>query len=262
MRLSLSLAIMALVSISSANPEQKRAAAPNESAFSSAANALISTYFPTAVLAAITPAVASAASAASVTGNPESLLFSALDASPRPSWLVNAIPSGYSSQVAALESAIDALRPRPVLVITTTGTNSAGQTVTSTISSTIPSAKVTTGTNSQGSTFTSTLTSLVPVAQVSAETITTSGTNSQGSSFTSTLTTLVPITPHSSTVVSTVIVETTTDSHGSTITTSITTSATIAVSTSSSSSGLAAAPTALGRGAAGVIALVGLAVAL
>ncbi|OCK73520.1 hypothetical protein K432DRAFT_430546 [Lepidopterella palustris CBS 459.81] len=97
-------------------------------AFSSAANQLISLYVP----AAGQSAILSAASAASITGDPQSIINSALAATVVPSWLA-AVPTEYQSCINSVESAISGLRGAASTGIAgaprvATATNSAGST--------------------------------------------------------------------------------------------------------------------------------------
>jgi hypothetical protein len=76
------------------------------SKFSSAVSQLVALYIPTSVY----PAIASAASAASITGTDvASILNSALTATSTPAWL-SAIPTQYSSNIASLEVKVSELR--------------------------------------------------------------------------------------------------------------------------------------------------------
>ena len=133
--------------------EEKRQAT-DAAQFTSAADQLISEYIPSTALPAFESAVSSAASAAKITGDAQSLLYGALLASSIPGWFASGVPSEYSAQIAALESDISALRGPPtsaasgagVVVITTT--NSAGSTITSTETSMSASGTVTTTTTS------------------------------------------------------------------------------------------------------------------
>ncbi|KAF2804818.1 uncharacterized protein BDZ99DRAFT_480839 [Mytilinidion resinicola] len=98
--------------------------------FSSAAAQLISLYLP----ASVQSAIASAASAASVTGDPASVVEAAFTASATPAWFA-ALPTQYASNVDALESAISQLRGQastgvpgaPRVVVTTV---KGGETIT------------------------------------------------------------------------------------------------------------------------------------
>lgn len=88
---------MALLSLTaSANMEFKRQAT-DAAQFTSAANQLISQYIPATALPALESAVSSAASAASVTGEPLSLIYEALLANGVPGWFSSAIPSGKNT---------------------------------------------------------------------------------------------------------------------------------------------------------------------
>lgn len=103
----------------------------DEVAFSSAAGQLISLYIPPSVASAIY----SAATAASVTGDPNSIIQSALTATASPIWLT-AVPTEYQSNLNALDSEISALRGAAATGIpgadrVTTMTNSAGSAITS-----------------------------------------------------------------------------------------------------------------------------------
>ncbi|KAJ9647957.1 hypothetical protein H2201_001324 [Coniosporium apollinis] len=105
----------------------------DEAAFSSAAGQLISLYIPPSVASAIY----SAASAASVTGDPNSIIQSALTATASPTWLT-AVPTEYQPNLNSLDSEISALRGAAATGIpgadrVTTITDSAGSAVTSII---------------------------------------------------------------------------------------------------------------------------------
>jgi hypothetical protein len=134
------LSIALVATLVSGGQFQRRDPATNDVDFTAAANALISSYIPSADWPTLTASFGAAASSASVSGDVGSLITSALEASTRPSWFQNAIPTQFSNNIMTLESAIDAIRPTsaPVApvptVITTTSTDSAGHTVTSTFS--------------------------------------------------------------------------------------------------------------------------------
>ena len=164
---SLPLAIATLAGAATASSLHERDPAANQADFTAAANALISSYIPAKDWPVLTASVGAAASSASVTGDVSSLIYSALEASPRPAWFQSAIPTQYAGNIQTLESAIDAIRPTAAAtpgvavptVITTTTTNSAGSVVTTTLStSVIPTVLTTTGTDSAGNPVTSTLT--------------------------------------------------------------------------------------------------------
>ena len=133
-------------------PQEKRQAT-DAAQFTSAANELVSKYIPSAAFAALESTVSSAASVAQVTGDAKSLIFNALLASSAPGWFVSAVPAGYSSQIAALEGDISALRGPastsggglvPVVVPVTT-TDSAGSTYTTSVTSGTATVTSTTG---------------------------------------------------------------------------------------------------------------------
>lgn len=73
-------------------------------------DALISSYIPPDVLSELAASVGAAAAAASVTGDPTSLIYSALEggASPPP-WFASAVPATYAPQMSTLEADINAL---------------------------------------------------------------------------------------------------------------------------------------------------------
>ncbi|KAK2063868.1 hypothetical protein LY76DRAFT_160316 [Colletotrichum caudatum] len=162
--------------LAAANPIEARQAS-DAPAFTQAADALISAYIPEGQWSSLTSAFGSAASAAGVTGDVKSYVFSVLKATSTPSWFLAAIPTAYVSQYAALESAIESLRPTaaagtPVpTVIAITTTDSEGNTITTSLSATITpvpttittdlvptlSPGVVTGTDSAGNAFTSTV---------------------------------------------------------------------------------------------------------
>jgi hypothetical protein len=156
-----SLLTVALLSTTAfAVPEEKRQAT-DAAQFTSAASELVSLYIPSAALAGLESSISSAASVAKVTGEAKSLIYDALLASSIPSWFATAVPSAYSSQIAALEGDISALRGPasssggglvPVVVPITT-TDSAGSTYTT--SSTSSASATTTVTSTTGGVVTS-----------------------------------------------------------------------------------------------------------
>ena len=166
-----SIFTVALLSATTLAVNDKRQ--PTDAAqFTSAADQLISKYIPSTALPVFESAVSSAASAATVTGDAKSLIYSALVATSIPGWFASAVPSAWSSQIAALESGIDALRGTttaetsvvPVIIVITT-TDSAGSTITSSETTTAVLATGTTiGVNS-GSTGTATTTAYVSPPQ-------------------------------------------------------------------------------------------------
>lgn len=143
-----SIFTLALVSTTAFAIEQEKRQATDAGQFTSAASKIISQYIPSTALPGLESAVAAAASAASVSGDAASLLYSALLAESAPGWFKSAIPDGWSTQIAALEGSVDALRPTgaspggpivPVVIAITT-TDSAGSTFTTSVTSTAPSA--------------------------------------------------------------------------------------------------------------------------
>ncbi|GKT89856.1 hypothetical protein Ct61P_07706 [Colletotrichum tofieldiae] len=153
--------------LAAANPVQARQAS-DAPAFTQAADALISAYIPEDQWNSLTSAFGSAASAAGVTGDVQSYIYSVLKATSTPTWFLAAIPTAYVSQYAALESAIESLRPTaaagtPVpTVIAVTTTDSEGNTITTSISATITPVPTTITTDlvptlSPASAFTSTV---------------------------------------------------------------------------------------------------------
>ncbi|KAK2027021.1 hypothetical protein LX32DRAFT_458872 [Colletotrichum zoysiae] len=188
--------------LAAANPIEARQAS-DAPAFTQAADALISAYIPEGQWSSLTSAFGSAASAAGVTGDVKSYVFSVLKATSTPSWFLAAIPTAYVSQYVALESAIESLRPiaaagTPVpTVIAITTTDSEGKTITTSLSATITpvpttittdlvptlSPSVVTGTDSAGNAFTSTVlntseeaaTTATPIATETSATETATG---------------------------------------------------------------------------------------
>lgn len=147
-----SIFTVALLSVTALAIEQGKRQAADASKFTSAADQLISQYVPSTALPALESAVSSAASAASVSGSPLSLIYEELLATSMPGWFSSAIPKDMSTQIFALESKISSLRAKAtaggVTVIVITTTDSAGSTVTSSSTLTIPSTTVTSTTTS------------------------------------------------------------------------------------------------------------------
>ncbi|WYZ42938.1 hypothetical protein EsH8_VI_000637 [Colletotrichum jinshuiense] len=249
----LSLALAA--KLAAANPLQGRQAG-SDGAFTSAADALISAYIPPDQWNSLTSAVGPGASAAGITGDVKSYIYSVLKATSTPEWFVNAIPTAYSSNYAALESAIESLRPTaaagtPVpTVIAVTTTDAEGNTITTSLSATITPVPTTITTD------------LFPTLSPSVIT----STDSAGSTYTSTVlgTNVTESADTTATVSATETVTTVTDS----ATESSDATATDATSTGASGTAPAsteapnAAPTAMVHGLAGVAAIVGLVMVL
>jgi hypothetical protein len=150
--LSSILTVALLSTAAFAVPQEKRQAT-DAAQFTSAANELVSKYIPSGILPALESSVSSAASVAKVTGDPKSLIYDALLASSIPSWFASAVPTDYSSQIAALEGDISALRGPastsggglvPVVVPVTT-TDSAGSTYSTSVTSGTATVTSTTG---------------------------------------------------------------------------------------------------------------------
>lgn len=154
--LSSILTVALLTTTVLAAPQEKRQAT-DAAQFTSAASELVSVYIPSAALPELESSVSSAASAAKVTGDAQSLIYDALLASSIPGWFASAVPAAYTSQIAALEADISALRGPastsgggggglvPVVVPITT-TNSAGSTYTTSATSSVSATTTVTST--------------------------------------------------------------------------------------------------------------------
>lgn len=105
-----SIATLALLSSALAAPAVQERQATDGGSFTAAADQLISAYLPSTVLDGLIAGASSAAAAASVTGDINALIYSAFRDQGLPDWFRGAIPTAYSSNIAALESGIDALR--------------------------------------------------------------------------------------------------------------------------------------------------------
>jgi hypothetical protein len=173
-----SLLTVALLGFTALAAEQEKRQATDAAQFTAAADQLISQYIPASAITALESAVSSAASAASVSGNALALIYDELLATSMDGWFSSAIPSAMSTQIAALESDINALRAKPtaggVTVVVITTTNSAGSTFTTTSTGSVVTVVVITTTNSAGSTFTTSSTgSVVTVTTTSGVTAST-----------------------------------------------------------------------------------------
>lgn len=82
--------------------------------FHTSVQSLISSYIPPAVFSELAASAASAASLASVTGDPTSLIYAALEDVSRPPWFSSAVPSTYVAEMSTLEASINELRATPV----------------------------------------------------------------------------------------------------------------------------------------------------
>ncbi|KAI9696577.1 MAG: hypothetical protein M1836_005596 [Candelina mexicana] len=254
---------------------RQSAVATDPAQFSSAANQLISLYLPPSVGVPIAVALQSAASAAGVTGDINSIVNSALIATSAPSFLT-AVPTEYKTNIAALQGAISSLRGAASAGTITgaarviTSTNSAGSAVVTTVPGAAnatggAAAAVITTTNSAGSTFTTT--------SMRANGLGAAGNGTSGGNAT-------VITTNGTTITSTngaspfVAVVTTTDSVGSVRTETQTSGPSTTSGQSSASSTAAAAPASTTKAAAyygksiptaaaaGVLGFVGLLAAL
>lgn len=105
-----SIATFALLSSVLAAPVIEERQATDGGSFTAAANNLISVYLPSTVLPELISKASAAAAAASVTGDIGQLINSAFLDQGLPDWFRTAIPEAWSSNIAALESGIDALR--------------------------------------------------------------------------------------------------------------------------------------------------------
>jgi len=155
-----SIFAVGILSVTALAAEQGKRQATDAAQFTAAADQLISEYIPSTALPALEAAVSSAANAASVTGDPLSLIFDGLLAPSIPGWFSSAIPSGIKPQIAALESQIGLLRAKPtaesVTVIIITTTDSKGSTITTSSTSTLSTLTVTTTSGVTATTTTTT----------------------------------------------------------------------------------------------------------
>lgn len=86
----------ALLSLTASALVEEKRQATNGAQFTSAADQLISQYIPSTALPALGTAVSSAASAASITGEPLSLIYDALLAISLPGWFASAVTRKYT----------------------------------------------------------------------------------------------------------------------------------------------------------------------
>jgi len=140
-----SIFTLALLSTSVFAVQEKRQATNGEQ-FTNAAGQLISAYLPASVEAGLASVISDAAAKASITGDAVAVIKSALLENDVPGWFTSAIPSAWSSQFAALESGIDALRGTVgatdlvPFVVAVTKTDSAGSTIVSSITTNVPAS--------------------------------------------------------------------------------------------------------------------------
>lgn len=136
-----SIATFALLSSVLAAPVIEERQATDGESFTAAANNLISAYLPQSVLPELIGKASEAAAAASVTGDINQLINSALLDHGLPEWFRTAVPEAWQSNIAALESGIDALRgtvglvPYVVAVPTVDGN---GATITNQVTTFVP----------------------------------------------------------------------------------------------------------------------------
>ena len=130
--------VVVLLSASLVTAEEKRQVT-DKAQFTSAAEQLVSQYIPSSALKVLEASVSSAASSKHIAGEPISLIYDALLAISLPAWFTAAVPSAYSTQLAALEGEISSLRAGTssvsgpaIIVVTSTG---ASGTVTKTSTS-------------------------------------------------------------------------------------------------------------------------------
>ena len=140
----LSTTIVALLCASVVVGEEKRQVT-DKAQFTSAAEQLISQYIPSTALEVLEASVSSAASVGHIAGSPMSLIYDALLAISVPAWFPSAVPSEYSTQLAALEGKISSLRAGTssvtgpaIVVVTSTGDHG---TITTTFTSDVTATR-------------------------------------------------------------------------------------------------------------------------
>ncbi|MCJ1373232.1 hypothetical protein MMC20_004460 [Loxospora ochrophaea] len=212
---SVALCLLALVSSLAFAKQgvERRQASTDAADFSSAASQLISQYIPQSILPNIGIAIQSAASAASITGDINSIVQSVFTAKTPPAF-VTALPSSYQSDILKVESAISSLRGTTPTILPTNVTDLA-PTATVNGSASLPNVTLITVnmTDSAGSTFASTITALVrggtavPLV-VAANSTTSAATNLASSLSGATTGTGTPSGPASSTSASGIAVPT------------------------------------------------------
>ncbi|KAG6367484.1 hypothetical protein INS49_001674 [Diaporthe citri] len=75
---------------------------------------IVSSHIPASILSQLAYSVSLSAGAASVTGDPTSLIYAALEATSLPSWFTAAVPVTYSSQIHTVQEEINQLRATPI----------------------------------------------------------------------------------------------------------------------------------------------------
>lgn len=265
------LAIVALSTAVFAAPELRRRQATDPAQFSSAVSQLVDIYIPSEAAGPIESAIQSAASESGITGDITSIINSGL-AEPSPPNYLTAVPTAYQDNFASLESAIDELRgaastgiPGAPIV----ATDGSGNSVTSTLNA------VTT-TDSTGATIVGVTGPVTDSAAATPASSLTSGAVTTTDSTGATVVGLVAVTTDSAgstltSLTSTLpLLSSSTDTASSAASTTTATASTTTTRTSTTSSASAASPTtsgagvpaALAPGAAGVVGLVGLLLAL
>lgn len=105
-------------------------------------DSLISSFIPLEVLSELAVSVSLAAAAASITGDPTSLIYSALEDASPPGWFVSAIPATYTAQMNSLESSINVLRAENSTATTSSATTGAAPSSSRATTSTTTSSPV------------------------------------------------------------------------------------------------------------------------
>lgn len=136
-----SITTLALLSTALAVPHIEERQATDGDSFTAAANQLISAYLPASILPGLSSRISSAAAAASVTGDVGQLIHSAFLDQGLPDWFKSAVPSAWSSNIAALESGIDSLRGTVGLVpfvVAVPTVDAQGSTITNQVTTFVP----------------------------------------------------------------------------------------------------------------------------
>ncbi|KAG8162052.1 hypothetical protein KVR01_007817 [Diaporthe batatas] len=98
---------------------------------------LVSSYIPLEVFSDLAASAVSAASAASVTGDPTSLIYAALEDVSRPPWFSAAVPATYTAEMSSLEASINELRATPIsTLLVSSASDSAAASVNSLVDDT------------------------------------------------------------------------------------------------------------------------------
>lgn len=91
-----------------------------------AIESLVSSFIPSDIFSDLAASVSSAAAAATITGNPTSLIYSALEDASPPGWFVSAVPATYTAQMDDLQSSINVLRAASTSATSSAASNSTG----------------------------------------------------------------------------------------------------------------------------------------